>query len=106
MKNKYTMLNTAAIIVASAFIFLADRNLGNFEMRIINLCMINAILGMSMNLINGFTGLFSLGHIGFMAIGAYTTALLTLPVETKQIMFVLAPLVSPLDKITLPFSGL
>ena len=31
-----------------------------------------------MNLINGFTGLFSLGHAGFIAIGAYTTALLTM----------------------------
>lgn len=30
-----------------------------------------------------FTGQFSLGHAGFMAIGAYTTALLTIPTEMK-----------------------
>lgn len=38
---------------------------------------INIILATSLNLITGFTGQFSLGHAGFMAIGAYTTALVT-----------------------------
>lgn len=42
------------------------------------------ILVVSLNLANGFTGVFSLGHIGFMALGAYTSALLTLPLATKQ----------------------
>jgi branched-chain amino acid transport system permease protein len=36
-----------------------------------------AIASMSLNLVNGFTGQFSLGHAGFMAIGAYTTAFLS-----------------------------
>jgi len=36
---------------------------------------INIILATSLNLITGFTGQFSLGHAGFMALGAYTTAL-------------------------------
>lgn len=40
-------------------------------------CGINIILAVSLNLINGFTGQFSLGHAGFMAIGAYTAAMLT-----------------------------
>ena len=38
------------------------------------LCGINIILAVSLNLINGNTGQFSLGHAGFMAIGAYTSA--------------------------------
>ncbi|MEZ4865772.1 MAG: branched-chain amino acid ABC transporter permease [Caldilineaceae bacterium] len=42
------------------------------------------ILVLSLNLSNGFTGVFSLGHIGFMALGAYTAALLTLPLPQKQ----------------------
>ncbi len=42
------------------------------------------VLVMSLNLSNGFTGVFSLGHIGFMALGAYGTAILTLPLEVKQ----------------------
>jgi len=39
---------------------------------------INIILAVSLNLITGFTGQFSLGHAGFMSIGAYTCALITL----------------------------
>ena len=38
-----------------------------------------AVVAVSMNLVNGFTGLFSLGQAGFMAIGAYVTAILTIP---------------------------
>ncbi|MBX5465244.1 MAG: branched-chain amino acid ABC transporter permease [Clostridia bacterium] len=38
---------------------------------------INVILAVSLNLINGFTGQFSLGHAGFMAVGAYTAAVAT-----------------------------
>lgn len=41
------------------------------------------ILVASLNLASGFTGVFSLGHIGFMALGAYIAAILTLPLETK-----------------------
>src|SRR5262245_13136771 len=39
---------------------------------------INIILAVSLNLINGFTGQFSLGHAGFMAVGAYTAASVTM----------------------------
>ncbi len=42
------------------------------------------ILVVSLNLFNGFTGAFSLGHIGFMALGAYIAAILTLPLAEKQ----------------------
>jgi len=38
---------------------------------------INIILVASLNLINGYTGMFSLGHAGFMAVGAYTSAWIT-----------------------------
>ena len=38
---------------------------------------------MSLNLANGFTGVFTLGQIGFMALGAYISAILTLPQQAK-----------------------
>ncbi len=41
------------------------------------------ILVVSLNLASGFTGVFSLGHIGFMALGAYISAILTLPLRAK-----------------------
>jgi len=43
---------------------------------------INIILAVSLNLITGFTGQFSLGHAGFMSIGAYTCAIITLRYST------------------------
>lgn len=46
-----------------------------------------------MQLINGFTGLFTLGHAGFMAVGAYTVAILTLPVPAKEMNFFMEPIV-------------
>ena len=42
------------------------------------------ILVLSLNLSNGFTGVFSLGHVGFMALGAYGSAILTLPLREKH----------------------
>ena len=45
--------------------------------RVIMLAGINIILAVSLNLITGFTGQFSIGHAGFMAVGGYTSAYLT-----------------------------
>src|SRR5438045_8261906 len=39
---------------------------------------INVILAVSLNLVNGFTGQFSIGHAGFMALGAYASAMFSL----------------------------
>lgn len=47
-----------------------------WELNIILIC-INIILAVSLNLINGYTGQFSIGHAGFMAVGAYTGAVIT-----------------------------
>ncbi len=41
------------------------------------------LVAVSMNLLNGFTGLFSLGHAGFMLLGAYMFAILTTPISLK-----------------------
>lgn len=46
-----------------------------------------ALAAVSMNLLNGFTGLFSLGHAGFMLIGAYTYAIFTIPAEARDSVY-------------------
>lgn len=60
---------------------------------------INIILAVSLNLINGYTGQFSLGHAGFMAVGGYTAAKLSLtllpqtshwPPYAQPVVFVIA----------------
>jgi branched-chain amino acid transport system permease protein len=103
MKNRDRILTTVAILLLVTFLFVAENFLDLYVVRILNVCAIYAVLGMSMNLINGFTGLFSLGHAGFMAIGAYVTALLTISPAVKTQIFYMAPLIKPLDVITLPF---
>lgn len=47
-----------------------------WELNIVLIC-INIILSVSLNLINGYTGQFSIGHAGFLAVGAYTGAIVT-----------------------------
>ncbi|MDO4484429.1 MAG: branched-chain amino acid ABC transporter permease [Clostridia bacterium] len=46
-----------------------------------------ALLAVSMNLLNGFTGLFSLGQAGFMLVGAYTYAVLTIPMAKRAAIY-------------------
>ena len=46
-----------------------------------------AVVAVSMNLLNGFTGLFSLGQAGFMLLGAYTYAIFTISVENKPLVY-------------------
>jgi len=104
MKNKNkVLLNIAAIIVAFIILGIMNSTFGNYELRIMNLAGIYTILALSMNLINGFTGLFSLGHAGFMSIGAYTSVLLTMEPSMKQMNFFLKPIVPFLANVQLPF---
>ncbi len=56
---------------------IGGRGISVFHQRIIMLSGIAITLAVSLNLINGFTGQFSIGHAGFMAVGAYTAAYFT-----------------------------
>ncbi|MHC1685161.1 MAG: branched-chain amino acid ABC transporter permease [Clostridiaceae bacterium] len=103
MKNRNKILNIALIALILLLLFVANNSLDRYYVRVLNLCAIYTILGLSMNLINGFTGLFSLGHAGFIAIGAYTSGILTMAIKTKEQNFFLEPLIAPLNNISLPF---
>src|ERR687895_404305 len=75
----------ALVIVAALYILnLAASNQGFYGMglpyyysHLLQLAGINIILAVSLNLITGFTGQFSIGHAGFMAVGAYSSVFLT-----------------------------
>jgi branched-chain amino acid transport system permease protein len=66
------------LVIVLVVLFLFDRVaphlINQYIARIFILAGINIMLAVSLNLINGFTGQFSLGHAGFMAIGGYTSA--------------------------------
>lgn len=84
-KRSLSTLVTGLVLVAVFFGLLVFINFGTssyIQRIVIGLC-ISIILVVSLNLSSGFTGVFSLGHIGFMAIGAYTAAILTLPLSLK-----------------------
>lgn len=103
LKKRDFLLTLSVIIILLVGIYVADIFLDYNVMKVINLCGIFIILSLSMILINGFIGQFSLGHAGFMAIGAYTCAFLTMNTAETQISFLTAVFVGGL---VAAFSGL
>ena len=70
----------AAVIVA-LLVYIDKEQHYSMLASVIQKASIYALLAVSLNLLNGFTGLFSLGQAGFMMLGAYTYAILTIPLE-------------------------
>ncbi len=106
MSKKTKNICTAiTVLLAVVLIALFDNDvIGNaYVKRVLNLAAIYAIISVSMNLVNGFTGLFSLGQAGFMAIGAFSVAIFTVPAEYINSIFYLEPMAPWLAAIRLPF---
>ena len=103
LARRNNMLTLGALVFGAVLLVVFDNTFDSFAMQIFKLCAINIVLALSLNLINGFTGLFSLGHAGFMAIGAYTCAVLTMSAAQKEINYVLQPIAPWLANIHLPF---
>ena len=66
-----------AAVVVSAVLSRFSGAINGYYLQVVIFIGINIILAVSLNLINGYTGQFSLGHAGFMAIGAYVSAYLS-----------------------------
>ena len=79
--TKQRLINLGIIITAIWFTWFAQNTLDEYTVRIINNVAIFIILAVSYNLINGVTGQFSLEPNGFVAIGAYVVAILTVDAE-------------------------
>jgi len=103
MKKKDILPTLIAGVLLIGLLALLDKTLGAYPKRIFILAGIYVTLALSLNLINGFTGLFTLGHAGFMAVGAYTCALLTMPAQLKEMNFFLKPIVPFLANVQWPF---
>lgn len=102
-----SILKIAAVCAALVLFFLllswGQKTWDPYTVRILNLCGIYIGITLGLNLCNGFTGQFSLGIAGFMAVGAYTTALLTMAPAIKQAVYFIEPLIYPLNSIQLGF---
>ena len=76
-KNDCIMLVFSVVLFAVLQLLITERILSSFWQLNLLIIGINIILAASLNLINGYTGQFSLGHAGFMAVGAYVGVVLT-----------------------------
>lgn len=92
-KRRNKILTIAVLIVLLAAMILADQHIifSDYVQRLIKLSAAYGIAALSMTLIQGYTGLFSLGQAGFMAVGAYTVALCTIPIDVKASLFYVEP---------------
>ena len=86
-KKKYTYMNFGLLVLLFVFVFLADRFLPSYDVKakVLQKGAVFALIAVSMNLLNGFTGLFSLGQAGFMLLGAYTYAIFTIPTVADRV---------------------
>jgi len=101
--GKRDYILTAILFVILLFgLWLAQKYLNAYMIRILNTAFIYVIAAVAYNLINGIAGQFSLGPNGFMALGGYTVALLMLPVYQKIQVYFLTPLIWPFSVITFP----
>lgn len=93
-KKNYIDRTAAAIFIVALFVFLflVDNVLpmNSFTLMLVPVlkkAAIYSLLCVSLNLLNGFTGLFSLGQAGFMLIGAYTYAVVMIPAEKHEAVY-------------------
>jgi branched-chain amino acid transport system permease protein len=83
-KSKKLIYSIIFTIILFVLFFFLDANKFKYGMAftVLQKGMILAVVAVSMNLVTGFTGLFSLGQAGFMAIGAYVTAIFLIPSDS------------------------
>jgi branched-chain amino acid transport system permease protein len=96
-------LNAAALALLALFLWAAARFANEYQVRLLNNMAIFITLAVSYNLINGVCGQLHLGPNAFITLGAYTAALLTLTPQEKGLIFIIAPLIPPLDQVSLSF---
>ena len=91
-KKTRAALSVIAIALFIILVFLGDKFISagstwKMLITVIEKGSIFALVAASMNLLNGFTGLFSLGQAGFMLIGAYSYAIFTIPAKSHDAVY-------------------
>ncbi|MGH6760927.1 MAG: branched-chain amino acid ABC transporter permease [Phyllobacterium sp.] len=76
----------AVLAMAALAVLAATAGFSDYLLTLLAILFINIALAVSLNITNGLTGLFSLGHPAFMTIGAYVAAILTYPASRKAFM--------------------
>ena len=98
------LLNCLAVAFFFGILYLIQSYASDYEVRILNNMAIFVTLAVSYNLINGICGVLHLGPNAFIAIGAYTSAILTMSPLEKQMNYIIAPLAWPFNVLHAPFA--
>ncbi|EHM13554.1 ABC-type branched-chain amino acid transport system, permease component [Jonquetella anthropi DSM 22815] len=103
LEKTSSALTVLSLVLLAAVLYWINANMDRYVVRVVNLVAVNAILALSLNLVYGFAGMFSLGHAGFMAIGAYVSAILIISPAQKAAMYILEPMMWPFNVMQAPF---
>ncbi len=92
MKKQGTLKTLISVAVVALIFFLAwlaekEQGASSMLVTVLKKGAVYALIAVSMNLLNGFTGLFSLGQAGFMLVGAYTYAVFTIPLVKRAAVY-------------------
>ena len=84
-----TYRTLAAIAAFYILLFVLEQVVPSYSMLfpVLKKTAVYALVAVSMNLLNGFTGLFSLGQAGFMLLGAYTYAIIMIPEGSRESVY-------------------
>ena len=87
--KKKTIFTAAVLLILLAACVVVDLTLPGYHIvvTVIKKATVYSLVAVSMNLLNGFTGLFSLGQAGFMLLGAYAYGVLTIPVAKRASVY-------------------
>ncbi len=80
------MVPLTMLVVLTGLIWLGTMVLNDYLITLTSIILIHVMLAVSLNLTNGLTGMFSLGHPAFMTIGGYMSAILAYPAMRKPYM--------------------
>ena len=88
-RNWRLIISLAVVVLLYVAGWLIEQTCGSKSMAVTVLQKgaVYALIAVSMNLLNGFTGLFSLGQAGFMLVGAYSYAILTIPMAKRAAVY-------------------
>ena len=92
MKKQGTLKALISVAVVALIFFLAwlaekEQGASSMLVTVLKKGAVYALIAVSMNLLNSFTGLFSLGQAGFMLVGAYTYAVFTIPLAKRAAVY-------------------
>jgi branched-chain amino acid transport system permease protein len=85
----WLFLILAAVVYGSGQVLIQTGILNAFYSNMLILMMINIILAVSLHLVIGITGQFSIGHAGFLAVGAYVSAIITMKFELPFVLAII-----------------